>query len=53
MSETEHDQGGIEDEDLPEDLQPTDDNPLAQEPDDVPDDLDVLAGKDPEGDPEE
>jgi hypothetical protein len=25
---------GIRDEDLPEDLQPTDDNPLAQNPDD-------------------
>jgi hypothetical protein len=29
---------GIRDEDLPEDLQPTDDNPLAQNPDDQDDD---------------
>ena len=29
---------GIRDEDLPEDLQPTDDNPLAQNPDDQKDD---------------
>jgi hypothetical protein len=29
---------GIRDEDLPEDLQPTDDNPLAQNPDDHKDD---------------
>ncbi len=32
---------GIRDEDLPEDLQPTDDNPLAQNPDDQQDDEDV------------
>ena len=40
----------IKDEDLPEDLQPTEDNPLAQDLDDDerPDDLDVLDGKDPE-----
>jgi hypothetical protein len=30
---TEPDVGLIADEDLPEDLQPTDDNPLAQDPD--------------------
>ena len=40
----------IEDEDLPEDLQPTDDNPLAQpltDEDDPksPEELDVLGGK--------
>ena len=29
---------GIRDEDLPEDLQPTDDNPLAQNPEDQKDD---------------
>ena len=29
---------GIRDEDLPEDLQPTDDNPLAQNPEDQQDD---------------
>ena len=43
---------GITDEDLPEDLQPTDDNPLAQPlaGEDVksPDELDVLGGKVPE-----
>ena len=45
---------GISDEDLPEDLQPTDDNPLAQplaEDDDEtksPDELDVLGGKSPD-----
>ncbi|MEP9361391.1 hypothetical protein ABLE68_00400 [Nocardioides sp. CN2-186] len=47
---TEH---GIEDEDLPEDLQPSDDNPLAKpltDEDDPksPEELDVLGGKDPE-----
>ena len=45
---------GISDEDLPEDLQPSDDNPLAQpltEDDDEtksPEELDVLGGKTPE-----
>ena len=41
---------GIEDEDLPEDLRPTEDNPLAAGPgeSELPDDLDVLGGKDPE-----
>ncbi|GAA1154090.1 hypothetical protein GCM10009606_35510 [Nocardioides aquiterrae] len=43
---------GIEDEDLPEDLQPTDDNPLAQDldPDEAKsrEELDVLGGKTPE-----
>ena len=43
----------INDEDLPEDLQPSDDNPLAKpltEDDDPksPEELDVLGGKDPE-----
>ena len=43
----------IEDEDLPEDLQPSDDNPLAKpltEEDDpkAPEELAVLGGKDPE-----
>ena len=43
---------GIADEDLPEDLQPTDDNPLAQpltdeDPESV-EELDVLGGKAPE-----
>ena len=56
MSETSN--GGIEDEDLPEDLQPTDDNPLAQPLDDEeaksPEELDVLGGKVPEqGDPDD
>jgi hypothetical protein len=48
---------GIEDEDLPEDLQPTDDNPLAQPLDEdeakSPEELDVLGGKDPEQDSDE
>ncbi|MGY2702834.1 MULTISPECIES: hypothetical protein [unclassified Nocardioides] len=51
MSET-NDHVGIEDEDLPEDLQPTDDNPLAQPLDDdakSPEELDVRGGKTPEG----
>lgn len=41
---------GIEDEDLPQDLQPSDDNPLAQDldEDERSDDLEVLEGKDPE-----
>jgi hypothetical protein len=44
---------GISDEDLPEDLQPTDDNPLAKpltEEDDPksPEELDVLSGKTPD-----
>ena len=56
MSETSN--GGIEDEDLPEDLQPTDDNPLAQPLDDEeaksPEELDVLGGKGSEqGDPDD
>jgi len=42
----------ISDEDLPEDLQPTDDNPLAQplDQDDAksPEELDVLGGKTPD-----
>lgn len=38
---------GIDDEQLPEDLQPGEDNPLAEapDPDELPDDLDVLGGK--------
>ena len=43
---------GISDDELPEDLQPTDDNPLAQplDEDDAksPEELDVLGGKTPE-----
>lgn len=43
---------GIEDEDLPEDLQPTEDNPLAQDLDEDEaksrEELDVLGGKTPE-----
>jgi hypothetical protein len=44
---------GIADEDLPEELQPSDDNPLAkplEEGDDTrsPEELDVLGGKEPE-----
>ncbi|GAA4694312.1 hypothetical protein [Nocardioides conyzicola] len=46
----EHPTQAIEDEDLPEDLQPTDDNPLAKpltDEDDAPspEELDVLGGK--------
>jgi hypothetical protein len=52
MSETSNEQGGIADEDLPEDLRPTDDNPLAQPLDEdeakSPEELDVLGGKTPE-----
>jgi hypothetical protein len=49
-SESENTDTGIGDEQLPEDLQPGEDNPLAQAPDEeeLPDDLDVLAGKDAE-----
>jgi len=43
---------GVDDENLPEDLQPTDDNPLAQPLDEdeakPAEELDVLGGKDPE-----
>jgi hypothetical protein len=39
-SEREPGEIGIRDEDLPEDLQPTDDNPLAQSPDQQEDDGD-------------
>jgi hypothetical protein len=45
---------GIRDEDLPEDLQPTDDNPLAQNPDDQKDDdgtLEKVEGMPDLGDP--
>jgi hypothetical protein len=49
-SESETTGTGIDDEQLPEDLQPGEDNPLAQAPeeDELPDDLDVLGGKDAE-----
>lgn len=48
-----HPDHAINDEDLPEDLQPTDDNPLAKpltDEDDPksPEELDVLGGKSPE-----
>ncbi len=43
---------GIRDEDLPEDLQPTDDNPLAQNPDDQQDDEDADPSKTVEGIPD-
>ncbi|QZY30260.1 hypothetical protein [Nocardioides coralli] len=47
MSESESEPGGIRDEDLPEDLQPGEDNPLAEPlADDVdPDELDLEGGK--------
>ena len=51
MSESESEPGGIRNEDLPEDLQPGEDNPLAEPPDpDVVDrdDLDLTGGKTPE-----
>lgn len=49
---------GISDEDLPEDLQPSDDNPLAKpltEEDDPksPEELDMRGGKTPEGSDDE
>jgi hypothetical protein len=42
--------GGITDDQLPEDLVPSEDNPLAEglDPDEVPDDVDLLEGKDAE-----
>ena len=43
---------GIRDEDLPEDLQPTDDNPLAQNPDDQKDDEDADPSTKAEGLPD-
>ena len=51
MSESEGEQDGIRDEDLPEDLQPGEDNPLAEpvDTDEVDrDDLDLLGGKTPD-----
>jgi hypothetical protein len=50
-SETEHD---IRDEDLPEDLQPSDDNPLAKDLSEAedpksPEELDMQGGKGPDG----
>ncbi|WP_243060788.1 hypothetical protein [Nocardioides sp. SR21] len=52
MSENDDNQSGIGDEDLPEDLQPTDDNPLAQDLDEddarSPEELDMQGGKAPE-----
>ncbi len=50
MSESEPETGSIRDEDLPEDLQPGEENPLAEPLDeDVDrDDLDVQGGKTPE-----
>jgi hypothetical protein len=51
MSESESEQDGIRDEDLPEDLQPGEDNPLAEpvDTDEVDrDELDLLGGKTPD-----
>lgn len=52
MSDTENTPSAIEDEDLPEDLRPTDDNPLAQplEGDEAksPEELDMHGGKTPD-----
>jgi hypothetical protein len=49
MSESGRETGEIRDEDLPEDLQPGEDNPLAEPLDEDVDDLDVHGGKTPEG----
>jgi hypothetical protein len=51
MSESEPETGGIRDEDLPEDLQPSEENPLAEplEEDVDRDDLDMEGGRTPEG----
>ena len=48
MSESGRETGEIRDEDLPEDLQPGEDNPLAEPLDENVDDLDVHGGKSPE-----
>jgi hypothetical protein len=48
MSESGRETGEIRDEDLPEDLQPGEDNPLAEQLDEDVDDLDVHGGKTPE-----
>ncbi|MGZ5418412.1 MAG: hypothetical protein ACXWDI_14665 [Nocardioides sp.] len=54
MSETsnEDEVGLIPDEDLPEDLQPTDDNPLAQDPSDAADGAEGAEPKQVEGMPD-
>lgn len=54
MSESEHESdqpGEISDEELPEDLRPDEDNPLARHPEQTGDEGDVI-GADVEGDPE-
>ncbi len=53
MSESETETAGIDDEQLPEDLQPGEDNPLAEGLDEDVDteELDVLGGKQAEQDP--
>lgn len=52
MSENNEETTGVPDEDLPEDLQPSDDNPLAQPLDEdeakSQDELDMKGGKTPE-----
>ncbi len=50
MSESESETSGIDDEQLPEDLRPSEDNPLAEPLDEGVDteELDVLDGKDAE-----
>jgi hypothetical protein len=48
MSESARETGEIRDEDLPEDLQPGEDNPLAEPLEEDVDDLDVYGGKSPE-----
>ncbi|MEO5653230.1 MAG: hypothetical protein ABIN79_14950 [Marmoricola sp.] len=51
-STTEGDQRGISDEQLPEDLQPTDDNPLARHPGQTGDDDDKIGADTESGDAE-
>ena len=48
MSESARETGEILDEDLPEDLQPSEDNPLAEPLEEDVDDLDVYGGKAPD-----
>ncbi len=48
MSESARETGEIRDEDLPEDLQPGEDNPLAEPLEEDVDDLDVYGGKTPD-----
>jgi hypothetical protein len=51
MSESKDGPGLVPDADLPEDLQPTDDNPLAKDPDESDDQRDAGPGSKPDGGP--